>query len=58
MECNIEKLIALKELLSKAGWKPKTLPITPLEPAERETVLNRLQSAYLQHRMLQSRGDL
>lgn len=58
MECNIEKLIALKELLSKAGWEPKTLPITPLEPAERETVLHRLQSAYLQHRMFQSRGDL
>jgi hypothetical protein len=58
MECNVEKLIALKELLSKAGWEPKTLPITPLEPAERETVLHRLQSAYLQHRMLRSRGDL
>lgn len=58
MDCNIDRLTVLKALLSKAGWEPKTLPITPLEPAERETVLHRLQSAYLQHRMLQSRGDL
>lgn len=58
MDYDPDRLTAFKTLLSKTGWEPKTLPITPLEPKERETVLHRLQSAYLQHRMLRSRGDL
>jgi hypothetical protein len=53
-----ERLRIYRKLLARAEWEPKVLPITPLTEQERETVLHRLQTAYMQRRLLQSRGDL
>lgn len=54
----LERLKTYQALLEKSGWEPKVLHIVPLDPKERERLVHQLQVAYIQHRMVRSRGDL
>ena len=55
---DVDRLVALKELLQKAQWTPAP-PVAPsLSRADAERKKTELQIAYLQHRMIQTRGDL
>ena len=55
---DVVRLVDMKELLQKAQWEPAPPVVTPLSLADADRKKTELQVAYLQHRMLLTRGDL
>ena len=54
----LDRLRVYQALLGKSDWTPKVFHIIPLAPEVRDRRIRELQIAYLQHRMIQTRGDL